>query len=136
MRSDSSRGYIEVPHPADIAFDVYGTTIEDLFQQAVFAMKEYVQMQPSNGETIVKEINLKDIDYESLLVLFLNEILFLIEMDLIPNISSMRIKPYEVQAFVNLKPCKKRNKEIKAVTYHQLSISEENGFKTRVVFDV
>jgi SHS2 domain-containing protein len=84
-------------------------------------------------------ITLQAGDTESLLVGWLEELLFILETDdLMPKEFALNI-PGETQllATVGFVPVRERWKEIKAVTYHELDIHETDaGFNVTIVFDV
>jgi SHS2 domain-containing protein len=155
------RNYQLLDHTADIGIAISGKSRKELFAQAAAAMLDLiigresksVSMSPENGgsqpqetagnapqvRTIIAEGN----DQEDLLINFLREVLYLLNgekwvtMVCRPlTLTSQRIvaqlqgEPYNPQKHLI-------KKEIKAVTYHGLSILKTiNGWKAKVIFDV
>ena len=139
--------YKFIDHTADIAFDVEGETLEELFTSAAGAWKESVLEKEVRLESNKKEkIDLEAGSIEQLLVDFLSELNFLLftkkwlylnsENFLITNENRL----WKFSASMNGAEISKEiiiKQEIKAVTYHQMEIvNENNKYKTRVVFDI
>ena len=139
--------YKFIDHTADIAFDVEGDTLHELFAAAVFAWGESVT--DSEFKTVAsdhREVEIQAGSVEQLLVDFLSELNYLlftgrwlcyfVEKILIVNekglwVLSSVLKGAEISEEIIIKH------EIKAVTYHQMEIVNENKkYKTRVVFDI
>ena len=138
--------YEEIEHTADLAVRVYGKTVEELFQNAAFAMMDLLIDLESVKEA--KEIKLvfDAQDKESLIVKWLSEILYYVESE------KMVFKKFKVkfsgenhiesdlkgEGFDSKKHDIKR--EIKAVTYHNLEIkhpSKDNPYwQADIIFDV
>lgn len=147
------KNYRILDHTADIGFEVVGKTSEELFANGVAAMFDLMLEQsghkgklsaPAVGETVEeKRIAVEGNDLEDLLVNFLREVLYLfngknwVVTDCRPvEITEKRIdaqllgEPYDPQKH-HVKM------EIKAVTYHGLSVKRtRKGWKARVIFDV
>ncbi|MCK4851534.1 MAG: archease [Candidatus Omnitrophica bacterium] len=135
--------YKEVPHTADMAVQIYGRSVAELFENAAFAI--FDQMADlaglSGGETA--EVNVDAPDTESLLVAWLNELLYLsFNRDLLFygfRVISMEKNKLRAEATgQNLEENRARiNVEIKAATYHDVRIKKrDHGYEVTVVFDV
>ena len=129
-------GYKEVQHTADVAFDVFGQSLEALFFQAYRAMLAYVDIEIQSGSIKRGQMRINEIDHESLLVTFLEEILLKIEIGLCPEIEDIKIIQTDLKANYDIHKILSIQHEVKAVTFHQLSIAHVNGFRTRLVLDV
>lgn len=84
-------------------------------------------------------LTLKAADLETLLVSFLEEILYYVETgrESTDEIIFETIDTYSLNAVLTCRPVLDLAKEIKAVTYHGLEIHQsEGGFETVIVFDV
>lgn len=141
--------YIILDHTADIGFEVCGKTKEELFANSVAALFDLILDQGSRKTTLPgetqeeKSIVVEGGDIEDLLVNFLREVLYLfngkkwVVIDCRPvEITDKRI---EAQLFGEPYDQRKHNvkMEIKAVTYHDLSVEKTgDGWKARVIFDV
>ncbi|MCM8763820.1 MAG: archease [Candidatus Omnitrophica bacterium] len=133
--------YIE--HPADIALQVYGKTLSTLFINAAEGL--YDILRPGCkvvDETFREKRKFFSNSLEDLLVLFLNEILFI----------AVKHHLIFTKFLINIKCAKKRSglkcdmvgyrfgsmeREVKAVTYHKLKIEKIGDmFQTYIVFDI
>jgi SHS2 domain-containing protein len=80
---------------------------------------------------------LDELDVEGLLVAFLSELLYRVEAGYAGDHFQLTIHENHLEADLNWAPVFSRQREIKAVTYHELNIVEENGqFRARLVFDL
>lgn len=139
--------YIFIEHTADIAVDVEGETFEDLFEASAAAWKEAILEEVSLSDKEERTIDLLENSIEELLVSFLNEINFLLQVKkwITNSIKSIEILPEENgislkaavsgELFNDDKHLLKE--EIKSVTYHQMEIKKINQhYMTRIVFDI
>ncbi|MCL5950591.1 MAG: archease, partial [Chloroflexi bacterium] len=71
----------EIPHTADWSFRAFGRDRRELFENAAYAMFAMEGAIPPQGQTpeIVREVQVTGIDWESLLVNWLSELLYLQE---------------------------------------------------------
>ena len=129
--------------PADLLIEGYGETIGEAFAGAALGM--YNAITPLEGVSEREEfgVDVEGIDIESLLLNFLDELLFLSDTE------GLIAKTLEVEVDeTKFKAKAKCNGErfsasthvvgasIKAVTYHMMKIEKKGNFWiTRVVFD-
>jgi len=102
-------------------------------------MLRLMQASSRPGETNIKHIELAAIDKETLLVAWLEELLFNIETNDVnyTGIEVHQVKNGQLRASVRETPLAEMNKEIKAVTFYDLKIeATDEGFTTTLVFDV
>lgn len=130
-------------HTADIKIRVYGATQRELFEHAVQAMFEVLGPLPryAKKEHVVERmLQVKAHDAESLLVDFLSDVLYLSEVhgESYDVCSIEQFRPWEISACVKGFPIEGfESGEIKAVTYHELKIVEDNGvWQADIVFDI
>lgn len=131
--------YEELEHTADWALRVRGQDFQTLLQNAALGMISLMGAVAKSDPGSQRWIELEAQDRESLLVTWLEELLFemetrnvIVEVEDINLVSDTRL-----QARVVERPIAEMQKEIKAVTYHGLTISESAaGFEATVVFDV
>jgi SHS2 domain-containing protein len=140
-------------HTADIGCEIFGKTRKDLFANGVTALFDLIlERKRERGNFLAavagtaleeKTIALEGNGLEDLLINFLREVLYLfngkkwVAIDCRPlEITRKRIvaqlhgEPYNHQKHLV-------KMEIKAVTYHGLSITKTTkGWKARVIFDV
>jgi SHS2 domain-containing protein len=131
-------GFIEIPHSADLALEVWASSLHGLFTQAARGLYDLMQISGANRMVAKREINLKEIDLDNLLVSFLNELL----ADIQQNKSSydqmdLVIDHYSLKGKITGKKIGSFNREIKAATYHELKIVKKgSGYKTKIIFDI
>ena len=142
----------EIPHTADWSFRAFGRDLRELFENAAFAIFSMqgsidANAQPSAKE-IAREVQVSGIDYESLLVNWLSELLYLQESnretyqrfrveEISPNPLETAGSPTALRAIIFGQPARKIDKIIKAVTYHNLKIQKtHDGWEAVVVVDV
>ena len=130
--------YREVDHTADWALEVWAPTLEALFVDAAHGMYALAGTAPG-AATLTRRIELNGDDYESLLVAWLGELLYLTESEgvVFNNFRMELLTPTHLQAEASGGPGRHPEKVIKAVTYHNLRVRRtEAGYATTIVFDV
>ena len=152
--------YQELEHTADVGLTIYGGTLIELFLNAVKGLFHLISPslivceKPPTFPFVKRPtvIELKAVTEEELLVYWLNEfIYYFFVKDMFPKIIEIdNLEGGEIRARVNFsKPRtfkKVRDKhikaiqiatEIKAATYHQLSIKRKDSeYQAQVIFDV
>lgn len=131
-------GYREIEHTADWELEVWASSMEELFIQAAFGMMKLSGLKLEPDPKIEQSLELEAADHESLLVAFLSELLYLGEQEHL-GFDQFRVKINQQRLTAQLSgaPIQSIDKEIKAVTFHRLAIlTDENGLRTRLVFDV
>ena len=156
MDTVTNSGFSEIEHTADWELEVWGPDLETMFAQAVHGMLSLMglrlaqETESANWQEIAnlhgqrqsaqltRRITLSAEDKESLLVAFLSEILYLFEGEGLGFASfNLTIQGDSLVCDAILAPVQEVEKEIKAVTYHNLSIHQTpNGCWARLVFDV
>ncbi len=132
------RPFEEIEHTADWAFRAHGRDLAELFENAALAVftLEGMREQPA---TVTREVSVKGIDYESLLVNWLSELLYLQEMrgETYSSFRVQQITPEALIARIEGGPSEPTNKYIKAITYHNLKVEQTGeGWAATVVVDV
>lgn len=135
-----------LPHPADARFIAHGTTLEETFEQAAYAMfGVIIQTDALKPERSV-DIELESEGLENLLYDYLSELLYLFEVE---EIVFGRFRVYSIGKAGSRYMLKgsasgesldtERHEfgtEVKAVTYHQLKIEKEDGeYSAHVIVD-
>lgn len=136
--------YRQIEHTADVGLEIYGNTIRELFLNSVKGLFHLI----SPGLEVAKRrrhpisIELEAPTQEELLVHWLNEFIYnFFVKGLFPKaIRINELKGKNIEAEVEFANCSKAQKislEIKAATYHDLSIQRiNNKYQARVIFDV
>lgn len=140
-----------VSHTADIKIRVYGTSLNELFRHALIGMFQVIHPKIPGSEVrnervicknlpVRREVEIRATDREALLVDFLSEALCFSDMyneayldAYIQELTDTHIKATlygtEIIGFEVV--------EIKAVTYHELTIKEiNNQWQVDIVFDI
>lgn len=128
-----------VEHIADVGFRAWGETLGNLFEQAAEALISFGSH--SSHTTAERNIRVQGEDYESLLVNWLSEILYLFDSgEFVPvrfHVGS--VSPTQLDARIEGEPggARQWNLIVKAITYHEIEVRETDGrWEARVILDV
>ena len=138
-----SRRFVIIEHTADIGITVYGKSLEELFENSAYGMfSQMTDIKKVNPEDKV-EVQVEGYDKESLLVNWLNELLYLstTRKILFSEFKLRKIRNNSLSAEIRgekINPKKHfLHLEIKAATYHNLKITKtKKGYQTTIIFDV
>jgi len=135
-----------LPHPSDVRVRAFGKTKEELFTNAMKGMSAVLQSRAiSNSKQAIRNIKMKSVDFNALLVDFLSEVLYLIQTNkeiyneikfekFGPSTSSGQIA-LEAELFGN--KVESFGEDIKAVTHHNLKIENKNNlYEATILFDI
>jgi SHS2 domain-containing protein len=141
-----SGNYKFIDHAADIAAEISGSSLEELFTAGAEAWLDSIVDELNIEADDFSEIELSSSTKEELLITFLNELNYLLLTKKWLCISIQSLKIFDdidgCELSVELKGTKLKNDiqlkhEIKSVTYHQVEIIKVNGnYSTLVVFDI
>lgn len=131
-------GFREHEHTADWELEVWAPDLGGLIEQAARGMYRLSGTQLVRSPRMVREIRIDGHDPESLLVEFLQEVLYLGEVEGLGfDDFDIAVDNLSLRAELNGSPIASIQKEIKAVTYHNLNVIETvRGVEVRIVFDV
>ena len=133
-----SEGFEEVEHTADLAIRAYGRDMRELFANAAHGMFA-LMAEPSQEPACAREVSLEALDYEGLLVDWLNELIYLheVEGETYSQFTIETLSPTKLKAHVIGGPTRHKTRAIKAATFHDLAIEETpSGLVATIVFDV
>ena len=131
-----------IDHTADAGIKVEAPTLENLFETAGLAFTELVTSVDSVNCRVERRFNLEEDDIETLLVSWLQELLYLLDTeDLVFGRFQVKLDGFSLEGVAwgehfdpNVHPMKT---EIKAVTYHQLEVSRsDKGWQGQVIFAI
>jgi SHS2 domain-containing protein len=130
----------ERDHTADLAIHVWARSLEDLFATAargMFSLMTDVEEVVISGSA---SVTLTAHDEETLLVDWLNELLYLSERDgptVYVDFDITTLTPTTLQATARGGPVVDYRSVIKAVTFHNLEIREQEGggYEVDLIFD-
>ena len=130
-------------HTADIGIHAYGSTAAELFVHAAQGM-ESLMVAPEQVRLLTsRRITVEGHDSVSLLIAWLNELIFLFDTEylllrdfVIDGISETRLtarasgEAYDEQRH-------DLSSAIKAVTWHEAAVTQsDDGYKARIIFDI
>lgn len=127
-----------VEHTADLAIVVRGADLPALFANAARALFAMMTEPPAAMDR-VREISLESIDTDGLLVDWLNELIYLheVEEETYAEFRVTSFTPTSLTAQAIGGATLRKLKTIKAATYHDLTITEtDQGTEAHLVFDV
>jgi SHS2 domain-containing protein len=138
--------YKFLPHTADAKFQAYGNTMEEAFSNAALAMFSVMTNTEKISPLAEEEINVEGKDMKAVLYAFLEELLFLLDTKkfLLNNIKDIvfvkddDIIRLHAKAMGDIDLAQYDiHGEVKAVTYNEMEITEEEGkIMVQVVVDL
>jgi SHS2 domain-containing protein len=138
-----SEPFETLDHTADTGFRAWGSTVAELFENSARAMLALSADTSAVVERDEKTIKLEAENYESLLVDWLNEILYLFDSDAFSPKSFHvdEVTPHRIQARLTGEPRDPKRHPwtliIKAVTYYELKVEQSNGrWESQVFLDI
>ena len=129
----------ELSHTADLSIRVRGVSLADLFVVAARGMFSLMVDPKTIAPRVARPVSVEALDWEMLLVEWLNELLFLYEQEgmLFSRFTVKSLQRTSLSAVVWGVSAEPTRSEIKAATYHGLRIVRERGWwRADVVFDV
>ncbi len=141
-----SGSYKQIDHTADIAFEVSGNSLEELFKASSKAWLTSVIDVTTFSQSENKKIKLSSYSKEQLLVDFLSELNFYLftkkwlcysvdDLSIVRKMDDWSLFASLTGNNINFKINLKQ--EIKAITFHQMNIKKSgNVFSTLLVFDI
>jgi SHS2 domain-containing protein len=134
-------------HTADVGFELEAPTLEVLFEEALRALLMTIfERPPEKGES-EHSVKLAAPDLETLLVRWINELVFLVQRDgFVPIHSGARIEvsrgeDFSLEASLTGAPLDLEGNgwpgEIKSATFHGLDVRQDGeDWRARVILDV
>jgi len=132
-------GYHEIEHTADTALHVWAPDLSLLFIEAAKGTNYLAGVTIDEGGEYIRLLMLEASDLESLLVKYLEEILFLGEHDGL-GFDQFEVdisEDYLLRSKVQGARIGQKRKEIKAVTFHNMNVKKtDKVYEVTIVFDV
>ena len=135
--------YTEIEHTADLGVEIYGHTLEELFQNAGHALFDTIADITTVELKVERIVSVSGDDTESLMFNWLRELLYLFSVheEIYAEFEIHSLHPTSIEARVRGEQLDLEKHrfatEIKAITYHQFEVSQKNNlWQARVVFDV
>jgi SHS2 domain-containing protein len=142
MATQTQGSFQFIDHTADAGILVKAPTLEGMFETAGLGFSELVTRVDSLNCLIQRQFRLQEDDMETLLVSWLQELLYLLDTEgLIFGRFQVNLKDFSLEATawgeVFDPEIHTMKTEIKAVTYHQLEVVEDDqGWQAQVIFDI
>ena len=133
--------YTFIEHTADLGIVVRGKDLQNLFETAAMALTSLLVNGKSKQKPTIGRIIVTADDIDDLMVRWLSEILFEGDGEVVTGVTIPKILPSHLEAEVKKVPFDRAlyeiQYEIKAVTYHQIDVSEKKDhWEARIIFDV
>ena len=139
----SHKPYEVFEHTADVGLHAYGSTLPELFIHAAQGMESLMVPLEQVRLQVSREITAEGHDVVSLLIAWLNELIFLFDTEYlifrefeIDSLTETHLKgrasgePYDEQRH-------DLSSAIKAVTWHEAAVEQTaEGYKARIIFDI
>jgi SHS2 domain-containing protein len=139
----SQKPYEVFEHTADIGMHAYGSTLRELFIHAAQGMESLIVSPEQVGVQVSRHIVVEGHDIVSLLIAWLNELIFLFDTEYlifrefeIESLTETRLEgralgePYDAHHH-------ELSSAIKAVTWHEAAVEQtDEGYKARIIFDI
>lgn len=128
----------EIEHTADWAFQVRGTDFGELLRNAAIGLAEVEKWATMSGPKITRHAEVRGHDRESLLVNWLNEVLYLHEKygEAYRDFEFLEITDTHLRALIRGHQSRNHRRQIKAVTFHGLHVEHNDGWEATIVVDV
>jgi len=132
-----------IDHTSDIGVVAYGIDIKQLFANAALGLFSLIAELDDIKEDVRRDLKLMAEDAEVLLVEWLNELIYIFDVEHIIfkkfEIDELTSNQIRARCFgEKIKPGQyKLKREIKAATYHMLRINKDSsGYQVQVIFDI
>ena len=131
-----------IDHTADVGIIAHGADIKQAFSNAARALFSLITELDDMEEVLYRDIVLVAPDEESLLVEWLNELIYLFDVENIvfkrfdiTQLSDTKLKARSYGEKLDSSKHKLKT-GVKAATYHMLNIDRSNGCSVQVLFDI
>jgi len=136
------KGFTIIEHTADVGIIARGASLSQTFTNAARALFSIITELDSVAEVLHRDTELAAPDRESLLVAWLNELIYLFDTENvlfrrfeITELNNTRLKARSYGEKVD-KSKHELKTGVKAATYHMLRIDKGNGYQAQVLFDI
>ncbi len=131
-----------VNHTADVGIIAYGADMKQAFANAAKGLFSLITELDNVQEVLHRDIEVTATDKESLLVEWLNELIYQFDTE------NIIFKRFDITELDNTRLRAKNYGEkvdsarhklktgVKAATYHMLKVDKDDGYKVQVIFDI
>ena len=131
-----------INHTADVAIRAYGIDIKQAFANAAKALFSLITELDNVEDVLHRDIELTATDQESLLVEWLNKLIYLFDAEniIFKRFDIIRLANTQLEARCYGEKVDRSRHElkigVKAATYHMLKIDKDDGRQVQVLFDI
>lgn len=130
-------------HTADVGLKSYGETLKEVFENAAIGMFSLITDLDNVKVSLSAEIEIEAEDRETLLVEWLNELLYRFEVEylvfkrfeIVDWDEEYRLRARAYGELLDLGRHQIKT-QIKATSYHELKIEHSDGWSAQVIFDI
>lgn len=138
---DKLRARYEIlEHKADLKIRAFGRNKEELFLNMLLGMRDSQKPEIKSRKKTKKELKIKSVDPAALLVDFLNEVIYLsqINKEVYIYINFKKLKNNELEGELIGQKINKFGEDIKAATFHNLEVKQAKNkmWEGTVLFDI
>jgi len=136
------KGFEILNHTADVGIIAYGADMKEAFANTARGLFSLITRLDDVEEVEYRDTELTASDQESLLVGWLNELIYLFDTTNILfkkfDISQLNDTQLKARSYGHKVDSSKHElkREVKAATFHMLQIERNNGVKIQVLFDI
>ncbi len=131
-----------IEHTADVGIRAYGANMKEAFANAAKGLFSLITELDDVEEVTHRDTKLTAPDRESLLVQWLNELIYLFDVENILfkrfDITQLSDTHLKARSYGQKVDSSKHNLKmgVKAATYHMLTVERNDGYKVQVLFDI
>ena len=131
-----------IDHTADVGIIAYGSDLKEAFANSAYGMFSLIADLDSVKENVSRKVNVEATDQEALLVDWLNELLYLFDVEhiIFKRFDITVLSQNRLQAKVygeRIDKSRHRLKTgVKAATYHMLKIEKNKGVRIQFILDI
>jgi len=131
-----------VNHTADVGIAAYGVDMKQAFANAAKGLFSLITELDDIEEALHRDIEVTATDKESLLVEWLNELIYLFDTENIIfkrfDITELNNRQLKARSYGEKVDCSRHKLKtgVKAATYHMLKVNKCNGYQVQVLFDI
>jgi protein archease len=131
-----------IDHTADVGIVAYGSDLKEAFANSAYGMFSLIADLEEVKEKVSHEIDVQATDQEALLVDWLNELLYLFDVEHVIfkrfDITALSQTSLEAKVYGEKIDTSRHQLKtaVKAATYHMLKIEKNKGVKVRFILDI
>jgi protein archease len=131
-----------IDHTADVGIIAYGSNLKEAFANSAYGMFSLIADLDGVKEKVSRKVDIHSTDQEALLVDWLNELLYLFDVEHIIfkrfEIIALSQKRLQARVYGEKVDASRHQLKtaVKAATYHMLKIEKNEGVKVRFILDI